>query len=317
MQVYENVQIEDLSRYNASEIIGFYLVTQKEMREGKSGYFLRVRLSDRTGSVMAYVWNNVEQISAKFKEGDVVKVKGVVKTYNSQYQITIDKIRTANESEYELENFIAKTSENLGNLCEKLYSYIDSIENTQIKELLKIIFEDKEILKNFTESPAAKNWHHNYIGGLIEHTISVARICDFASSMYSLNRDLLIAGALLHDLGKIYEYGAIPIIEFTDIGRLVGHLSLADQLVCEKAREVNGFSDNLLLKIRHLILSHHGEYEKASVRLPQTVEAIVLHFADNLDAQTVGVKQLIESVKNDEAKWTEFDKLNGRYFYIG
>jgi 3'-5' exoribonuclease len=192
---------------------------------------------------------------------------------------------------------------------------VDSIKNEYLKQLMDDIF-DHEFFSRFSNAPAAKTWHHNYLGGLLEHSVCVAKICDFAASMYHVDRDLVVVGGLLHDVGKVFEYTSHGAIDFTPEGRLLGHIGIGDQLICKYAAKIDNFPQNLLMKLRHLILSHHGEYEKASARLPQTIEAIVLHFADNLDAQTIGVKQLIDPVKNSTSVWSEFDKLNNRFYYV-
>lgn len=312
MKIYVN----NLSDYLGREITSDFLVAQKELREGAKDFYIRLRLADNTGSISGNVWNNAKRIAQLFEEGDIIRLKGVVISYKSQIQLTVNKIRKLEPEEYDLKNFIETTSKDINKLSDRLFSFIDSIKDKHLSALLKSIFDDKEFYNKFITSPAAKTWHHNYIGGLLEHTVSVAVICDFVSTMYPVNRDLLISGALLHDIGKVYEYHVKSAIDFTPIGRLIGHLALGDQIVYEKALQINNFSKNTLMKLRHLILSHHGEYEKASVRLPQTIEAVVLHYADNIDAQTVGVKQIIESGKAVESEWSEFDRLNSRYYYV-
>jgi len=312
----EKIFISDLHSYLNKEIISNFIVTQKELREGTKDVFVRMKLADKTGSVSANIWNNARQIGQKFNEGDIIKIKGVVISYKSQIQITVNKVRVLSEEEYDLMEYIETTSKDITKLSDKLFEYIENIQDVYLKELLLSIFEDKEFFTLFANSPAAKTWHHNYLGGLLEHTISVTTICDFVSHLYPLNKDLLITGAILHDIGKVYEYHVKPTIDFSVEGRLVGHIPLGDKVVCEKAAQINNFPKELLMKLRHLILAHHGEYEKASARLPQTLEAIVLHYSDNLDAQTVGVQQLIQAVKNPDADWTEYDRLNNRYFYI-
>ena len=312
----QKINVNELSNFLNKEVISDFLVSQKELREGSRDFFLRLRLTDHTGSIAGNIWNNAKSISDKFKEGDVIRIKGIVISYKAQLQLTVNKVRTLEPAEYDVSDFIETTDKDVTKLSERLFQFIDSVKDKYIKELLLSIFEDKPLFSKFANAPAAKSWHHNYIGGLIEHTISVATICDFASRMYPVNRDILLAGALLHDIGKIYEYDATLKIEFTTIGRLIGHLALSDELLTKKANQINNFPENTLLKIRHLVLSHHGEYEKASVRLPQMIEAIVLHFADNLDAQTVGVKQLVEAAQNPDQEWTEFDRLNNRYYYL-
>ncbi len=313
----ERITTRDLPEYKNKELVGFFLVQEKELRQGARDYYLRLRLGDQNGSVNANIWTNAQQMNELFNEGQVIKIKGIVKEYRSQIQITVTNLRVAEENEYDLKDFIPATAKDINLLADSLFEYISGIGNRFVKELLSSIFDDKEFFTRFIQAPAAKNWHHNYAGGLLEHIIAVTVICDFAAHHYPVNRDILIAGALLHDIGKVEEYSMKAAIDFTDIGRLIGHITIADELVSQKAAAIDAFPDVLLMKIRHMILSHHGEYEKGAVRLPQTLEAVVLHYADNLDAQTCGVMQLMNAVKKGTAEWTEYDRLNNRYFYLG
>lgn len=308
--------VNQLAAYLNQEIMSEFLVSQKELRQGAKDFYIRLKLTDKTGSCTANVWNNAKQISEKFQEGDVIQIKGMVISYKSQIQVTVNKIRTLKEAEFDLGDYLAVTSKDVNELSDKLFSLIDSVKNEYLNKLLLNIFEDKEFYNLYLNSPAAKTWHHNYVGGLLEHTIAVANICDFSSRIYPVDRDLLITGALLHDIGKVFEYNVRSTIEFSVLGRLIGHINLGDQYICDHVSEINNFPEELLMKLRHLILSHHGEYEKASARLPQTLEATALHHADNLDAQVTGVKQLVENVQNPDADWSEYDKLNNRYYYI-
>lgn len=310
-----HIKIQDFQSMVGTEVIGFYLVAEKELREGKNGHFLRLRLQDRSSSVVGYVWKDGQALSEQFSEGDVVKIKAVVQSYKGQIQVNISQVRFADHSEYNLEDYLLRSKIPPEVLAERFFEFVDKVENPFLNKLLHNIFDDKEFFNGYLNAPAAKSWHHNYIHGLIEHTVSVASICEFVSSLYPVNTDLLLTGALLHDAAKVLEYTRKPPVDFTDIGRLVGHLTLSDQMICETAKGIVGFPDSLLMHLRHLVLSHHGEYEKASVRLPQTMEAIVLHLCDNLDAQSVGVKQLIEAAP-PEAEWSEFDKLNSRYYKL-
>jgi len=309
--------VNDLGNFVNDEVVSFFMVSQKELRDGTKDKYVRLRLTDRTGNLNGNIWNNVKTLNEAFVEGDIVKIKGIVISYKGQIQLTVNNIRKAADDEYDLADFIPKSTKDIGELTEQFFDYIDSIDDEYLKQLLHSIFDDKEFFGLFCRCPAAKNWHHNYVGGLLEHTVSVTRICDFAAHMYPVQRDLLITGAMMHDAGKVYEYNMKTAIDFTTIGRLIGHICLGDEIVCTHAKLINRFPDNTLMKLRHLILAHHGEYEKASARLPQTLEAIVLHYADNLDAQTVGVKQLVEGAVKSDAEWSEYDKLNNRYFYLG
>jgi 3'-5' exoribonuclease len=273
-------------------------------------------LADRTGKITAYVWSNANAVSQEFDEGDILKVQGKIHRYKNQLQLKIDKLRKAEDTEVNLADMLPTTQKDMRFLAEQFYRFVDSVKNEHLAKLLKIIFEDKEIFSQFSRCPAAKSWHHNYIGGLLEHTVSVTTLCDFAAKMYPIDRDLLVTGAMLHDLGKIYEYEQLPKLEFTDMGRLIGHLAMGDEIIYKTAAKINDFPQELLMKLRHLILAHHGTYENASIRLPQTIEAVLLHQCDNLDAQTIGVNQIIES-SADDAVWSEFDRLNSRYYYKG
>ncbi|MBW6515948.1 MAG: HD domain-containing protein [Candidatus Cloacimonetes bacterium] len=312
----ERITIRELPQYLGRDIVSYFLVQEKELKQGVKDFYIRMRLGDEGGSVNGYIWTNAQQSNELFEEGDIIKIKGMVKDYKGQLQIAINNLRVAEENEYELKDFIPTTSKDINQLADNLFAYINGIGNEFLKKLLLSIFEDQEFLADFIKSPAAKNWHHNYAGGLLEHTIAVAIICDFVAHHYPVDKDILITGALLHDIGKVHEYNMKAAIDFTNIGRLVGHISIADEIVTKKAANIDAFPDELLMKIRHLILSHHGEYEKGAVRLPQTIEAVVLHYADNLDAQTTGVMQLINAVQDENAEWTEYDKLNNRYIYI-
>ncbi len=309
------VSISELHQKVGEEVTSFYLVAEKELRDGKNEQYLRLKLQDRSGSIAANVWKEAKKAADEFDAGDVVKIKGNVVNFKGQVQVSITKVRFADVSEYNIEDFMARSKISPEVLAERFFSFIDKIEQEHLNKLLHLIFDDKEFFNRYLNAPAAKGWHHNYVNGLIEHTISVAALCEFCSTVYPVNYDLLVTGALLHDVAKVTEYEGKTNIEFSDIGRLVGHLSLSDQLVCETAARIPGFPAELLLNLRHLILAHHGEYEKASVRLPQTLEALLLHLCDNLDAQTIGVAQLINSAPPN-AVWTEFDKLNNRYYRI-
>ncbi len=310
------IPAKELQRYVHTEIVTLYLVMHKEIREGARDKFIRLKIGDKTGSVAANIWNNVEHFDKMFETGDVIKIKGQVKDFKGQLQISIVKLRKAEPEEYHLKDFLATTEKDLSVLGDRLFSFIEAIENSYIKQLLSDIFNDVDFFQLFAKSPAAKTWHHNFIGGLMEHTVAVTEICEYAADRYPVDKDLLIAGALLHDIGKVYEYSVKSVVEFTNVGRLVGHINIGDHLITKKAEAIDAFPVDLLMKLRHLILSHHGEFEKGSARLPQIIEAVVLHYADNLDAQAAGVKQFIEAVKNEDSEWTEFDRINERYYYL-
>ena len=312
----EKIEIKDIFNYMNQEIDIFLLLTKKELRDGKKDRYLRLEFVDKTGPISGNIWNNALSCMDGYAENDVVKIRAAVTSYKEQIQLNVKKIRKAEEHEYDISDFIQKTSKDINILSDEFFAIIETISNEYVKKLLFNIFNDKEIWAKFSYCPAAKSWHHNYVGGLLEHTVSVVKICNFACSLYNVDRDLLIAGAMIHDFGKIFEYVTFPSIEFTDEGRLIGHIVLGDSFIVKKAMEINLFPMDILMKLRHLIISHHGELEKGSVKVPQTIEAIILHFADNLDAQTTGTLQIIEAANDPTATWSDYDKLNNRYIYL-
>ena len=245
----QKIYVEELKQHLNKEIISEFLVTQKDLREGAKDFYIRLALADKTGSIPGNVWNNAKAVAEKFKEGDIILVKGVVISYKSQIQLTVNKITRLESEECDLTNFMETTGKDVNKLSDRLFKYIESINNNYLKELLLLIYEDKEFYTAFAKAPAAKSWHHNYLGGLLEHTVAVAAICDFMSVQYPIDRDVLLTGALLHDIGKVFEYDIKPNIEFSVIARLVGHIPLADQYVSQKAAGINNFPADLLMKI--------------------------------------------------------------------
>jgi 3'-5' exoribonuclease len=184
--------------------------------------------------------------------------------------------------------------------------------------LLRKFFSDQEFVKKFQAAPAGKSWHQAYLGGLLEHTLNVVQICEFVCQLYpGANRDLLITGAILHDIGKIYEYKYPEIIDYTDEGRLIGHITIQDALVTERIGEIKNFPTDLKNQLRHALMSHHGEKEMGSPKRPKTLEAVILHFADNLDAQAAGFSQIIKRTKEKGKSWSEFIQLIDRFLYAG
>ncbi|MCK9557915.1 MAG: HD domain-containing protein [Candidatus Cloacimonetes bacterium] len=311
----EHIFVADMHQHENKEISGFYLAQEKELREGKGGSFIRIKIQDRSGYVTANVWKDAAKTSELFDAGDVVHIKAQVVNYKGQIQLSIQQLRFADKSEFDIGLFVAKSRFTPDFLAERFWEFVDKVEHEYLNRLLHEIFDDKPFFQRFLEAPAAKSWHHNYVHGLIEHTVAVAALCEFTSTQYPVSMDLMLCGALLHDAAKQREYHGKASIDFTDEGRLLGHLSMGDQMVVEAASRIPGFPEEVLLNLRHLILSHHGEYEKASVRLPQTLEALLLHHCDNLDAQSAGVCQLLAAAPPD-AVWSEYDKLNNRYYRI-
>ncbi|WP_041076429.1 3'-5' exoribonuclease YhaM family protein [Thermotoga caldifontis] len=304
------------------ELVG--KVTSKKLQESKDGKkFLLITLADRTGSIRAVDWYNAEENDVRLTEGDVVLAKGRVVFFEGHLQLNIEKEKDAltilTEDQYDYERFVEVTKKNIELLYQKLVEFINDIRDREIRTLLESLFvRDKEFVSSFVQVPAGVNVHHAYVGGLLEHTVDVATLCRKVSDVYDfLNRDVLIAGAILHDIGKVKEYRITKKgLEVTTEGELKGHIALGLEILQQKASGVN-ISRPKLLQLEHIILSHHGEYEFGSPVLPKTVEAYVVHSLENMDSKLSRFRIINEKQKNGDKAWSDFDKHLGRRIWLG
>lgn len=299
---------------DGERIVDFYFCKQRQsMKSQKTGKnYLSLVLSDKTGTISGKVWDISRDIQS-FNEGDYIKIDANVQTFNNDLQLNIKKIRKAQEGEYDEADYIPTTDKNVNDLYTKLNDYINSIEDQYIKKLLTNIFiANNTIAENFKKHTAAKAMHHNYMGGLIEHTISVTVICDFFASHYDdVNRDVLIASALLHDIGKIKELSDFPNIDYTDDGELLGHIVMGSEFIGTEADKIDGFPHQLRSLIQHNILAHHGEYEYGSPKLPRTIEAFILHCADDTDAKVKMFETAIADSPSNSV-WAGYNRILAR-----
>ncbi|MBN1231497.1 MAG: HD domain-containing protein [Anaerolineales bacterium] len=300
--------------------IGYYLLRYKQMeqfRDPAKGYFLSLVLADRTGQLSARIWENAENSDQDIQQGDVVKVDGELETYLDKPQIRVNRIRVADKNEYDLRNILPSTTKDIKEMQKQLGEYINSIQDQHLKNLVNSFFRDKDFLGLFSQAPAAKKVHHAYLGGLLEHTLEVLHLSTSLIELYPLiKRDLLVTGILLHDIGKVYEYSWEIDVDYTDEGRLLGHVVIGDEKVSSAIIGIDGFPDSLKTELRHVLLSHHGRYEWGAPRRPKTLEAIALHHLENLDVQVNRFKSLIENRPIGE-DWTEYDRMLGRKVYSG
>ncbi len=245
-----------------------------------------------------------------FDENDFIKIDAAVVTYQNDIQLNVKRIRRSMEGEYEPSDYIPCTEKNIEEMYQKLMSYIKTIESPYVKKLLEIIFYKHPIVsKNFKTHSAAKSVHHSYMGGLLEHTLSVTEICNFAAPRYKyVNRDILIASAMLHDVGKLMELSEFPENNYTDDGELLGHLIIGSEMITEAAAKIDGFPKELESLLKHCMISHHGEYEYGSPKLPKTIEAYILHCADNLDAKSKVFEEMIDNNSN-QGNWAGYHKM--------
>lgn len=300
--------IEDLKE--GENIVDFYLCKQKLSMKSRAGKtYLSIKLQDKTGMIDAKVWELNNGIQ-NFEEGDYIKIEAMVQSYQNTLQLNIKKIRKAQEGEYLPEDYIPTTDKDIPTLFKELTDIIDTLSNPYIKKLLTNVFINNEVIaKNFKEHSAAKAMHHNYMGGLLEHTLSVTQISDFLSTRYKYcNRDILVSTAMLHDIGKLYELSPFPSNDYTDDGELLGHIIIGTELLTAEASKIEGFPKELLSLLKHSILAHHGEYEYGSPKLPKTVEAFILHCADDLDAKVKIYEDAIEK-DNTQGPWVGYHKM--------
>lgn len=294
-------------------IVGHYLCKQKNSLKSRAGKtYLSLKLQDKTGIIDAKVWELSNEIQS-FEENDYIKVDGLIVTFQNDLQMKVAKVRRSQEGEYDPADYVPRTDKDVGLLYNDFLGYINSIKDAHIKRLLESIFlEDPVISDGFKTHSAAKQMHHNYMGGLLEHTVAVAKICEFLSETYEfVNRDLLIAGALLHDVGKVVELSAFPVNDYTDEGQLIGHIVTGSELVGKHAAKIEGFPPQLELLIKHMLLAHHGVYEFGSPKLPKTIEAFLLNMADDLDAK---IKMFEDAVVKDNTSgmWVGYHKMFAR-----
>jgi 3'-5' exoribonuclease len=296
---------------------GQYLVKMKRMGSTKRGDpFLIITLADRTGEIEARVWERVEELSPLFKEGDVLEVEGTASSYRNQLQLTLSGLKPVKDWE-DGSIFLEATKKDVTKMTASLREVSKAIKSSRIRALVESFLSDRQFMQRFKRAPAAKNFHHNYLGGLLEHTLSVCEMAKLVIEHYpELDGDLLLTGAFLHDVGKVKELRWDRSIDYADEGRLIGHLILGVAMVDEKLSNLKDFPEDVALRLKHLILSHHGEYEFGSPKRPKFLEAIALHLIDDLDAKINGLGRFMEKDKQ-EGNWTEFNRLFDRYFLKG
>ena len=300
-----------------SKIKGNYLVKSKSIGQTRQGNsFLTLTLGDKTGTIEARVWDRAEEISSQFKEGNIVTINGQANTYRNQIQIQIHELKR-NKSAVDYAIFQESSSKNIPNMLSDLKKLANQIQNRHLRSLIDSFMADHQFVTMFKKAPAAKHFHHSYLGGLLEHTLSVSQMAVLVSEHYpDLDFDLLLSGAMLHDIGKTEELIFEPNIEYSNEGRLLGHIVLGVMMVEEKLKSQKDFPSELALRLKHLILSHHGEFDFGSPKRPKFSEAFALHLIDDMDAKLNGLSMLLKDDRQ-EGSWTAFNKLFQRYLFKG
>ncbi|HTS63753.1 MAG TPA: HD domain-containing protein [Candidatus Acidoferrales bacterium] len=286
-----------------------FLVQSKEIRQKKGGeFYLSLTLCDRTGDLDAKMWDNVNDVLDAFDRDDFVKIKGMVQIFHNRPQLTIHKLRRMDESEIDFADYFPASKRDPEEMWRELCCLVEGIGNPHLKALLAAVFGDEDIARRYKRAPAAKQIHHAFLGGLIEHVLSVCGLAKLAAAHYPfVDRDLLIAGVLLHDIGKIYELSYDRGFSYSDEGQLIGHISIGSRLLHEKVRGLPDFPPRLHVLVEHMILSHHGHLEFGSPKVPQFPEALLLHYLDDMDSKMECMRALIEHDRQVEGCFTTFN----------
>ena len=310
--------IADLT--DGQTVMSYFLARQIQVRQRRTGEpYLSLTLADRTGEVSAVLWEGVDERVRELAEGDIVKVQGVLGSYQGGRQLTLSRLRKATPEEIALEDYLPRSEQDPAVLLAKLDEAVEAFRDAHLKRLLCGLLEDPPIRNALATAPAAKTIHHAMLGGLVEHTVSVVGLCRLLADYYpALNRDLLCAAAILHDLGKIRELTWDRVIDYTDAGRLLGHITLGAMLVEERIRAIPDFPPPLATSLLHCILSHHGELDWGSPKRPKTLEAIVLHYAEDLDGKVNAFLNFSARYPDPQHPgWTQFNKAMDRFLYFG
>ena len=301
-----------------------YLVTDKQLRANRNGnLYLQVELRDRTGSISARLWNAGEHLFRSFDTGDFLAVKGKVQLFQGALQMILSQIERSEAEKIELADFLPHTEQDVGKLLERLRAPLRRLDNPHMRALVECFFMDDAFVRGFCQVPAGVRNHHAYIGGLLEHVTTLMEGADRLLPLYpELDRDLLLMGVFLHDIGKVRELSFNKVFTYTDEGQLIGHLVLGVEMLTEKAGQVPNltgepFPEELLLRLKHMIISHHGAYEFGSPKLPMTPEAIALNCLDNLDAKVHSFTRDIREDRNQGSAWTPFNQSLQRRLFKG
>ena len=295
---------------DGDRVFDIYLCKHKQSAVTKNGKpYETVVLQDKTGTIDAKVWDPNSAGIGDFEALDYIEVYGEINVFPGANQINVKRIRCCREGEYDPANYLPVSKKDISQMMKELTGLISTIQNSYLKELLEDFFvRDEAFVKRLRKSAAAKTVHHGFVGGLLEHTLSVTKLCDYYCSNYPrLNRDLLLAAAMLHDIGKVKELSQFPENDYTDEGNLLGHIVMGSEMVGERAGRIAGFPSTILNELKHCILAHHGELEFGSPKKPALMEAVALNFADNTDAKLQTFTEILENTA--ETGWLGFNRL--------
>lgn len=296
-----------------------FLVKSARLAETRAGKpYLVLTVMDKSGELGGPIWDNAESLQVVCQVGSFIHIRGMVQSYRDKLQLKVDDVTAVAKEQVDLADFVPSTHRDRAEMAAELQALVRSVSNPFLKKLLNSFFKKDAIWQRIQEAPAAKGIHHAYVGGLLEHILSMAKLADTLSGHYEgVDRSLLIAGALLHDIGKVEElFMDNGVVDYTDRGRLKGHLVMGCEMVGRVAAKIKDFPDPLLEQLQHLILSHHGRLEFGSPVLPMTVEAFLLNYIDELDSKMNVLEQLRRKLNDTEMSWSDYQRSLERYLYL-
>lgn len=306
--------VEQAAANENQNITSSFVVASKQIKPKKNGEpYLALTLADRTGQIEAKMWDGVPEAMNTFEQDDFIKVRGLLNKYNGRFQLTIHKVRSMEAGEVDYADYLPKTDKNVDELWGTVAGYVQGFQNQHLKALIQAFMDDAEIERAYKNAPAAKTLHHAFIGGLLDHVVSLFRSCDLMSRNYpDVDRDLLMAGAFLHDIGKIHELTYARSFSYTTSGQLLGHMIIELEMLHSKLAGLPGFPAELKILLEHLIISHHGKYEFGSPKLPMFPEALMLHYLDDLDSKMESMRAHFQREQGLESEWTAYNASLGR-----
>ncbi len=290
------------------DISAVFLVQSKDIRQKRTGEpYLSLTLSDKTGTIDAKMWDNVSAVTETFDRDDFVQVKGQVQVFQNRKQLTIHRMQFVSDRDVDLADFLPASRRDIQEMFSELHGIVTGMSNPYLKGLLAAFFADEDIARAYRSAPAAKSVHHAYIGGLIEHVLSMCKLAKMTAAHYeNIDTDLLLTGVILHDIGKIRELSFERSFSYTTEGQLIGHIQIAMRMIGEKIRAVPGFPAKLRMLLEHMILSHHGQLEFGSPKVPQFAEAMLLHQIDNMDSKMETFRNAVVQDDRVDGEWTGY-----------
>jgi 3'-5' exoribonuclease len=306
--------VSEIQEHQPVDTIFMCAAKNQGVTKSGSGYLI-LRLLDRSGEIEGRVWDRAEELARKFEKSDYVRVRGQATVYQGRLQIRVHDVLKIEEAEVTAGDFLPKSPYDPEIMAVELMALLRGVKNPYLLALGEAFFADEEFMDLFKRAPAGKSIHHCYLSGLLEHTLSLTKlVLKVVENYRDVDVDLLLIGAFLHDMGKIYEFSFDRSVEYTDKGQLLGHLVMEVEKVSEKIRAIPDFPENLAVLVKHMLVSHHGQYEFGSPKLPQTVEALILHYLDDLDGKIQSVQTLMAK---EQSRWTSFHRAYGRSFFRG